>query len=318
MKKILSAILTLLFFCLSPVVSAEDSATEKLIKMEQDTYGTEQPGAILDRINHLEKDYSGQNMRGNLNVRIDSVYEILYGNIGTPSVLAKINAIEWNAYNEVSGKSIQERLTRLEREIFGKNSTDTFIKRIDTLAKASFGNEQIPLVEMQVSKDVLIKVALAENVGSRTLQEGDIVDIKVAENVFVDGKLVFAKGLPGKGKVEKVRKAKGWTGRNGKVQIDFYTLNCIDGKNFEIYVGEESKNEMKIQGMIQGASLVGMNLNDDWNKFLVHGKNIEISAGTELYVQTEKTFNVYGLTTGKTDLDFVDDNVDDTDNDMAE
>lgn len=295
LKKLLSAFLTLFIFVLPLTVSAADSATEKLIKMEQDTYGKEQTGAILDRITHLEKDYSGKNMRGNLNVRIDSVYEILYGNIGAPSILAKMNAIEWNAYSEVSGKSIQERLSKIEREIFGKTSTGTFIKRIDALAKASFGSDQIPLLEMQVSKDILIKVALAEDVGSRTLQVGDLVDIKVAENVFVDGKLVFVKGLPGKGKVEKVRKAKGWTGRNGKIQIDFFTLNCIDGNNVEIYVGEESKNEMISKEMIQGASLVGMNLNDDWNKILVHGKNLEVSTGTELYIQTGKTVKLYGL-----------------------
>ena len=273
MKKFLSTLLTAIFFCLPLTVFAADSATEKLIQMEIETYGKEQPGALLERINHLEKEYTGKNMRGNLTVRIDSVYEILYGNSGAPSVLAKINAIEWNAYNEVSGNNVQDRLIRLEREIFGKTSKETLIKRIDALAKASFGNEEIPL----------------------TLQAGDLVDIKVSENVFVDGKLIFAKGLPGKGKVEKVRKAKGWTGRNGKVEIDFYTLNCIDGKSIDVFVGEESKNEMMGQQMIAGASLVGMNLNDDWNKVMVHGKNLEIPAGTQLYLQTEKTIELYGF-----------------------
>ena len=295
MKKFLSTLLTAIFFCLPLTVFAADSATEKLIQMEIETYGKEQPGALLERINHLEKEYTGKNMRGNLTVRIDSVYEILYGNSGAPSVLAKINAIEWNAYNEVSGNNVQDRLIRLEREIFGKTSKETFIKRIDALAKASFGNEEIPLVELQIPRDLLIKVELVEGIGTRTLQAGDLVDIKVSENVFVDGKLIFAKGLPGKGKVEKVRKAKGWTGRNGKVEIDFYTLNCIDGKSIDVFVGEESKNEMMGQQMIAGASLVGMNLNDDWNKVMVHGKNLEIPAGTQLYLQTEKTIELYGL-----------------------
>lgn len=313
MKKFLSTILTLVFFCLPLTVFAADSVTEKLIQMEIETYGREQPGALLDRINHLEKEYTGQNMRGNLNVRIDSVYEILYGNAGTPSVLAKINAIEWNAYNEVSGNSIQDRLMRLEREIFGKTSKETFIKRIDAIAKASFGDEQIPLVEMQIAKDILIKVVLAENVDSRTLQAGDLVDIKVAENVFVDGKLIFAKGLPGKGKVENVRKAgaKGITVKNGKILIDFYALSSIDGNEVNIFVGEESKNEMIIQEMVGGASLVGMNLNDQWNKIMVHGKNLEIPAGTELYVQIERNSELYGLQVS-TELEPVEDNFEDT------
>ena len=307
MKKFLLTAIALLIFYVPLICSASDSATEKLIQMEQDTYGAEQNGAILDRISRLETDYSGKNMQGNMNVRIDSVYEVLYGNIGTPSIIAKINAVEWNVYNEVSSESIQRRLIKLEREILGKTSKDTFIKRIDAIAKASFGREQIPLNEMQISRDLLIKVELDENVGTRTLKVGEIVDIKVAENVFVDGRLIFAKGLSGKGKVEKVRKAKGWRGQNGKIQIDFYSLNCLDGKNIDIIVGEEAKQEMTNKSMVAGASLVGMNLNSDWNKIMVRGKNIEVAAGTKLYVQTEKPVHVYCLSVNKADSDFLND-----------
>ena len=294
MKKFLTAAL-IIFFVPLTVLAAEISANSKLVQMEIDTYGSEQTGAILDRINRLEKDFSGSNMQGNMNARIDSVYEILYGNAGEPSILAKINAIEWNAYHEVSGESINNRLNKLENEISGKTSAEPFIKRISALAQASFGNETIPLSQMQIPENVLIKVALVEGIGSRTLQEDDIVDIQVAENTFVDGKLIFPKGLRGKGKVEGVRKAKGWIGRNGKINIDFYTLKCIDGTNTDIFVGEESKIEMKIKQMVGGAALVGMNLSSDWNKIMVHGKNVEIPAGTEFFVQTEKTFNLYGL-----------------------
>ena len=294
MKKFLTAALIIFFMPLT-VFAAEISANSKLVQMEIDTYGGEQTGAILDRINRLEKDFSGANMQGNMNTRIDAIYDILYGNAGEPSILAKINAIEWNAYHEVSGDNINNRLTKLENEISGKTSAEPFIKRISALAQASFGNETIPLSQMQIPENVLIKVALVEGIGSRTLQEGDIVDIQVAENTFVDGKLIFPKGLRGKGKVESVRKAKGWIGRNGKINIDFYTLKCIDGTNTDIFVGEESKIEMKIKQMIGGAALVGMNLSSDWNKIMVHGKNVEIPAGTEFFVQTEKTFNLYGL-----------------------
>ena len=49
-------------FCLA----ADNSANAKLAKIEIDTYGAEQTGAILDRISQLEKSYSGRNMTGNL------------------------------------------------------------------------------------------------------------------------------------------------------------------------------------------------------------------------------------------------------------
>ena len=294
MKKILFT--ALIFFLMQVSVSAaEISANEKLVQMEIETYGGEQTGAILGRINRLEKDYSGANMQGNMNVRINSLYEILYGNAGAPSLMAKINAIEWNAYHEVTAESIIKRLDKLENEIAGKTSTENFIKRINELAQATFGSEQIPLIEMQIPNDILIRAELAENIGSRSLQAGDIVYIKVAENVIIDGKLIIAKGQLGKGTVSSVRKAKGWMGRNGKIEIDFQALNSIDGNEIEIYVGEESKSEMTAREMIGGAALVGMNLNDDWNKLMVHGKNIELAAGTPLYIQTKKVTNVYAL-----------------------
>ena len=310
MRKIFLAAALIIFF-IPVIVSAaeESSANSKLVQMERDTYGIEQNGAILNRINRLEQDYSGKSLQGNLNVRINSIYEILYGNIGAPSILAKTNAIEWNTYHEISGESISKRLAKLENELIGKTSNETFIKRIDALAQATFGTEQIPLAEMQIPNDVLIKVALVEGISSRTLQAGDIINFKVAENVLVNNKLIFAKGQRGQGTVDKVRKAKGWTGTNGKINIDFQNLNCIDGKNIEIYVGEESKNEMTLKEMISGAALVGMNLNDDWNKFMVHGKNIEIPAGTEFYIQTKKTVNLFALQLETADLNFTDEDM---------
>ena len=295
MKKIFLTAITLIIFCVPLIVSAASSATEKLVQMEIDTYGSEQNGAILERINRLEKDYSGRNMRGNMNVRINSLYEILYQNKGTPSIFAKVNALEWNAYNEVSGNSLNNRIAKLESEILGKTSTSAFIKRIDALAKGSFGSAQIPLSEMQVSSGVLIKVELVESVDSRTLKVGDLVEIKVAEDVLINDKLIFAKGLRGKGIVESVRKANGWLVKNGKIDINFYSLDSIEGRDIDIHVGEESKNEMIRHEMVAGASLVKMNISNDWNKLMVHGKNIEAPAGTALYVQTKKTVSLYGL-----------------------
>ena len=294
MKKFFSVFVTLIILFLPFTVSAEGSASSKLLQMEQNTYGEEQNGSILDRINRLEKEYIGQNMRGNMNVRIDSLYDILYNNSGEPSIFAKLNAIEWNAFHEVTSDIVVRRLEKLENGIIGKvTGGNTLKKRVDNLAQASFGSDTIPMAEMQIPENTLIKVILTQSVASRTLQVGDTVDIKVAEDVFVDGNLIFSKGLRGKGTVESVRKAKHLN--NGKIVINFYKLDCIDGKSVEIYVGQEAKNAMERYEMIQGASLVGMNIKDDWNKLMVHGKNVAISAGTELYVQTKNTLEMYGL-----------------------
>ncbi|MBR6012767.1 MAG: hypothetical protein IK062_03165 [Selenomonadaceae bacterium] len=284
-----------LFFSASESFAAENSANEKLVRIEKDTYGGEQIGAILDRLNKIEKDFTGRNMQGNMNARIDAVYNILYNDTGEPSIIAKVNALEWNINHEVHNSGIDKRLSDLENSIFGKIGTGNFVERIRTLSKSSFGMENVPMIEMQIPENILVKVSLADSVGSKTLQVGDLVNFVVAEDIFVDDKLIFAKGLQGEGIVTKVRQAKGLMIGNGKVEIDFNKIRCLDGREINIFVGEESKNIMTENKMIDGASLVGMDLNSGLNKALVHRKNIEVDKGTEFYIQTKNPSAVYAL-----------------------
>ncbi len=297
-KKIFCAGMTAAVIFSAPLIAqAANSATEKLIQIEQDTYGSEQIGAILSRIAKVEKDYSGKNMQGNMNARIDAVYDALYTNAGKSGIFLKLNALEWNFNREVSSGGLEKRISSLENEILGKPTAGSFSERIRALSKASFGGENIPLTRVQIPANTLVKVSLVDSITSQTLQVGDEVTVKVAEDVIINGKLVLAKGLLGSGKVSSVRKAKGWTGRNGKVEIDFNEIRTLEGRSIEIFVGDEAKQEMIDKQMIAGASLVAMNLNDEWNKVLVRGKNIDIKPGAELYVQVKNSSGVYGLST---------------------
>ena len=286
-----------MFFSVPVLTYAADSATDKLVQIEIDTYGSEQVGAVINRIGKLEKDFSGKNFQGNMNARIDAVYDNLYSNTGKSSVISKLNALEWNFYHEVSGDDIEKRISKLESVILGKQTSGGFSDRLQELSKASFGSGDIPMTKMQIPENTLIKIALVDSVTTRTLQIGDSVKVKVAEDVIIDGNLIFAKGLIGSGKVVNVRKAKGWTGRNGKVEIDFNELRTIEGQKIETFVGMEAREKMIMEEMAEGASLVAMNLNDDWNKVLVHGKNIDAKPGTELYIQTKNSNSGYVLVT---------------------
>lgn len=296
LKKIFYAVLAaFIIFILPTKTFAEVSATEKLTQIEIDTYGTEQTGALLNRIAKLEKDFNGKNMRGNMNARIDALYNSLYENTGEPGTIAKLNALEWNVNHEVNSGGISERLSALEENLLGQKQTSAFSERISELSKATFGDENIPMTEMQLPADTLIKVALIDSINSKNLRVGDKVQIKVVEDVTVEGNLIFAKGLIGEGTVKNVRKAKGWTGTNGKIDIDFSTIRTIDGRNIDTFVGEKAKTEMFAKDMVAGASLVAMDLNDTWNKIFVRGKNLEVDSGTELYIQTKNAADVYVL-----------------------
>lgn len=295
LKFFCALLIAVTFFSVSSMTFAEESANEKLVQIERDTYGAEQIGAILSRISKLEKDYTGKNMQGNMNARIDAVYNLLYENTGEASVIAKVNALEWNINHEVLSGGIDNRIFLLEDSILGKTESGTFFSRIRKLAKESFGTENIPMIEEQIPENILIKVSLTEDVGSKTLHVGDTVNFKVAEDVIIDNKLIFAKGLRGEGIVTNVRRAQGWLAKGGKVEIDFNKIRCLDGRTVETFVGDESKQAMIENKMAAGALLVGMNLNSDWVKTMRIGQNIEVKDGTEFYIQTKNLSAVYVL-----------------------
>lgn len=305
-KKFLSGVLaaSLIFSASTFCSAAEESANAKLVRIEIDTYGAEQSGALLERIAALEKSYSGQNMEGNMNARIEAIYDILYDNSAGPAILAKINALEWNLNHEVAIGGIDVRLSALENQIFGATSEGTFNERIRALAKASYGEEILPIVQVQVPANTLIKVETTAPVGSKVMQAGDAIPIKVIADVFVDGSLVFAKGLPGEGIVTSVRRAKNIFS-NGKIETDFCHLKTIDGQTAQIYTGVEAQEEMNASEMARGLSLIGQTFsgkNKSLEEVFIRGKNIDLPAGIELYVQIKMPLVVYGVRTGNGDI----------------
>ena len=281
------------------VAATPETVQAKLAAMEKDTYGTEQTGAILDRINKLEKDYDGAHRTGSMMARVDALYDEVYKNNGHPSILAQLNAIEWNIDHEASMNSVEKRVADMEMTINGQTNDGTYKKRISELASASFGTAQLPMEKVSVPKNTLIKVALVDPVNTKNLKKGDAVRYKVAADVIVDGKLVFAKGEPGDGVVTNVKQAKNF-GRNAKLDIDYKQTKSIDGTYVATYMGEEAKQEMKNLAMAAGASLAGIVLLGPIGVIggaFVNGKNIDLPAGTEFYIQTKADTILYGVAT---------------------
>lgn len=276
-----------------------ETVQAKLAAVEKDTYGTEQTGALLERINKLEKDYDGSHRTGSMMARVDALYDDVYTNSSKPSVLAQLNAVEWNIDHEVSMNSVEKRVADMEMTINGHTNEGTYKKRIQNLASASFGTTDLPMELVNVPKNTLIKVALVEPVNTKNLKKGDAIRYKVAADVIVDGKLIFAKGEPGDGVVTKVKQARNF-GRNAQLEIDYKQTKAIDGTYVNTFMGEEAKQEMKNLAMAAGASVAGMVLLGPIGVIggaFVNGKNIDLPAGTEFYIQTKDAVNLFGVAT---------------------
>ena len=117
MKRLFSLLLTALLFLESvglAAAAAIPTMQEKLEATERAAYGEVQTGALLDRLAHLEKDFSTANPHASVMERTDALYAIMLENEGGPSLVTQMNAIEWALTQEVSMDSIQKRVGDME------------------------------------------------------------------------------------------------------------------------------------------------------------------------------------------------------------
>lgn len=306
LKKLFSIFLSGVFLFSSLGTAAAEvpnTANGKLGAVETVTYGQEQTGAIVERIKKLEKDYECSNTSGGMMNRINNLYDTTFDNSSSPSLITQLNALEWTISHKVSADPIQKRISDMELQINGKNS-DAFIKkRIEALATFAFGSTTIPLSQVNVPANTLVKISLVTPINAKELKKGDIVKFKAAEDVIENDMLLITAGALGEGVVTDVSQAQNF-GRDAKINIDFKDMEAVDGTKIDMTLGEEAKETMEQMGMAAGASLAGMIILGPIGIIggaFVKGKNINLPEGTEMYLQTEKDCSIYAIPTTSTE-----------------
>ena len=306
LKKFLSLMLCAVMFITQSAIAlaaVPEDMQGKLSAVEKAAYGGEQTGALLDRVNKLERDFEGKHPTQSIMERVDDLYNRMFDNQVGPSILTQLNAIEWTIARKVSMDPVQKRVGDMEMTIAGKQSEGTYLKRIDTLAGYAYGAKPIPLVQMGLPANTLVKVALVTPVNAKTIRVGDVVEYTASEDIVSNGMLLFAKGAKGVGEVTKVIRAQNF-GRDAKVVIDFKYLTAIDGTEVPMILGKESEEMMEHMAMAAGASIAGIAILGPIGIIggaFVKGKNIDLPAGTELFIQTKEDATLYGLETGAAD-----------------
>ena len=306
LRKFLSVMLCAVMFVTQTAIAlaaVPEDMQGKLSAVEKAAYGGEQTGALLDRVNKLERDFEGKHPNQSIMERVNDLYNRMFDNQAGPSIITQLNAIEWTIGRKVSMEPVQKRVGDMETTLAGKQSDGTYLKRIDTLAGYAYGAKPIPLVQMGVPANTLAKVALVTPVNAKNIRVGDVIEYTAAEDIVSNGMLLFAKGAKGVGEVTKVIRAQNF-GRDAKVVIDFKYLTAIDGTEVPMILGKESEEMMEHMAMAAGASIAGIVLLGPIGVIggaFVKGKNVDLPAGTELFIQTRDDATLYGLETGAAD-----------------
>lgn len=278
----------------------EMTILDKVNAVEKFFYGTEQTGALVERVNKLNKDVYGEEDHDSLAGKVDKLYANVKSNsVDTPSFLLRLNAVEWALNHNVTSQPAKNRLESVEHTLFGNSTEGPFETRLEKLLSVSYSNGTINVSQATIPMDMLVKIKMITPIGSKTSRTGDIFIYQAAQDIYSNGVLVLPQGAQGTGKVLKVEQAKNF-GRDGELQLNFDTLEAIDGTAIPALLGDKAKEENKSLATAAGASLAGMAILGPVGIVggaFVHGKDINIPAGTEFYIQTKSETQVTGLLT---------------------
>lgn len=299
-KKILTAAISM---CLAfPAFAAEPATISgRMDRVDQVVYGEVKDGSLLDRISSVDNLIYGKgNMTGDgLDDRVSNAYldVVNSGNDAAPSISARTNALEYYLTDEVKREALADRIGNLEKTVFGKEKTGAIDQRSAELEKAVYGDQHFEMKEVLLPEKTVFKIAINDRVSSKTNMVGDEVTFTVREDVKVGNNLVLPKGSQGSGVITKVSQPKSF-GRSGKLDISFDQVFSLDDDPIPTVLGPEAKEKLKMEAAAVGASAVGalaLGPIGLVGGFFVKGKDVEIPAGTELYIQTQSSVTTKGL-----------------------
>lgn len=136
-----------------------------------------------------------------------------------------------------------------------------------------------------IPKKTVLKVELVETANSKTHKENQEVEIRLIENLIINGVLIIPKGTIGTGYVYKSRKAGGF-GRKGLLQIagkEFKTIN-----NISVPLKKGLSGKGKTDG---GAAVVAAAVSVVGGLFM-KGSNINYPAGTNFEVEVRENVDL--------------------------
>lgn len=302
LRKLFVCTFVFMFLC-SALASAGPAAgmtsVDKLAVAETFVYGAEQTGSLVERITKIQKDMYGKATGDALMLKIDKMYAYTkITALEAPSFSFQLNALEWSFNHSISpDKSGKARLEDVEHTVSGNVAQGAFNERLHNLLKMSYSAGRVEAVGTSVPKDSLVKIKVIAPLSSKTSRVGDKVLFQAAEDVYSGGVLVIAKGAGGTGTISKVQEARNF-GRDAEVQINFDSIEAFDGALVPVFIGDKAKQETLSLARAAGASVAGMIVLGPIGIVggaFVHGKDITIPAGTELYVQTKNDAEVYGI-----------------------
>lgn len=276
--------------------TAQVVPVNKLSAVEIMIYGNKSDESILNRVERLEKTLYKQTQEGSLIERTNNIYNYVLGNEEKPSLVFNLNGLEWSLTTNITQDTAQNKLNNLEKMVFGENKEGSLIERVNYLTDVTFSEEKVPFEKVSIPKNKLIKIKTYDKISSVSSKSGDKVRFEVAENVYIDSKLVIPAGSTGILEVSHVEKS-GNLGKEGKINLELSKVMAIDGSELKVNLDKEAQMMNRSQQLALGASILGAAVLGPVGLitgYFVKGNEEVLPKGSEIYVQTVTNKSVYG------------------------
>ena len=304
MRKQLITLMLTFVFCVTAVVpgfaaNVNVPAADKIKAMEVMLYGSTQEGSLIERMDNIEYDVNGLMTAEPILTRINEMYNYLQGKTedGSASFATQLNMVEWRLNESMSGGPAKTRIEAAEKLLNGKVDEGALSTRLeDLLELVSYEGGVVPVKQVTLPKDSVIKIEFTQELGNKISKVGDEVSFKAADNLYVNDVLVLPKGATGVGKVKKVVQP-GMFGKDGRVDIKFMYICGTDGTEVPVFVGELAEQQAKSYAGAAGAAIGGMIILGPIGAVggaFVKGSSVTIPVGSVTYVQTTEDVTMQG------------------------
>jgi len=286
----------LCFACYTPL-QAQVIPLNRLLQVERILYGSNQELPILKKISKIENTLYNNEQKGSLIERSNNIINYVLPSVDKPSLLFLMNTLEWTLSGDIGREPVMVRIASIEKMVFGEIRNGSLKERIDRLLKLSLPSDKMPIERINFTADKLIRIKLLNKLSSRESEVGQKINFEVVNDVKQNTKLVIPAGTKGTLSIKKIEEA-GKMGKDGSIELEFSSLMAIDGTDIPVKLDKKAQEENKSRKLALGASVLGTVLLGPVGLiagYFVEGEEEEITAGTELYIQTERDVQLYGL-----------------------
>lgn len=152
-------------------------------------------------------------------------------------------------------------------------------------AKNKSSIEGVAKGHIYIPKGTKFKVELVEDASSKNMKKHQPVEIKMVDNLIINGVIVIPKGTIGLGYVHEVQKAAGF-GRKGVLRIAGYEIKTVNN------IVVSLKKGLQGQGSTDGGAVAVAAAVSLLGGFFMKGSNINYPAGTNFEVEVKNNVDL--------------------------